>query len=99
MLATAALALSMFVTPARAAGIADSDLGKGITRLIQDATAFVGIAGCAIAILAAMGFFAIRALADEQDAKMWNKRIKWAVICAVAIPLVSAVVNLLASYF
>lgn len=72
MLATAALALSMFVTPARAAGIADSDLGKGITRLIQDATAFVGIAGCAIAILAAMGFFAIRALADEQDAKMWN---------------------------
>lgn len=80
-------------------GIAGSDIGRGITNLIQDATVFIGAVGCTISVLAAIGFFAARSMADEQDGKMWNKRIKGAIICAVAIPLVAAFVNLLSSYF
>lgn len=99
MLVTAALAPSVFVTPARAAGIADSDLGRGFINLLQDATVFMGVAGVTIGALAAMCFFAARGMADPQDAPMWNKRIKWAIISAVAIPLVSAIINLVASYF
>lgn len=99
MLVAATVALSMSVTSARAAGIADSDLGKGFTRLLKDATAFVGIAGCAIAILAAMAFLAARSFADPQDGPMWTKRAKVAGICAILIPLVASIINLLASYF
>lgn len=100
MLVTAAVALSMFVTTASAAnGIADSDLGRGFTRLLQDAMLFVAAAGVTISIIAAMLFWLARGAAEPQDAPMWNKRIKGALIAAVAIPLVSAIVALIASYF
>lgn len=100
MLVTAAVALPMSVTTASADnGIADSDLGKGFIKLLQDGTVFVGVAGVAICIIAAMLCWAARGATDPQDAPMWNKRIKWALISAVAIPLVSAIVALIASYF
>lgn len=99
-LATAALTVTMLVTPAFATGgIADSEIGQGIKNLIQDLTIYIGIIG-PLGASGFAGWFALRrAGADPQDAPMWEKRIKAALVCAVAIPLMAGIVHLIASYF
>ena len=95
-----ALFITGTITPAYAETVLEnSTVYKGFMSLLQDITGAVTIAGPAICIICAGVFLARRSMADEQDGKMWNKRITTALICAVAIGLVSGMVTLLVSYF
>ena len=72
---------------------------KGFLELLQDLSLAVTFLGPAICIIFAGVYFARRSMADEQDGKMWNKRITTALICAVSIGLISGLVTLITSYF
>lgn len=77
----------------------NSDFYKGLLELLQDLSLAVTFIGPAICIICAGVFLARRSMADEQEGKMWNKRIATALICAVSIGLVSGIVTLIVSYF
>ena len=82
-----------------ASGIAESNLGAGITKLLNDLSTWLIILAPSAAGAAAVYFVIRRSMADEQDGKLWEKRIKTAIICGVAGALVGGVIKLLSSYF
>jgi len=91
--------LALCAVPASAGSLASSTLGVGVKELISDVSALL-IVLCPLTAAAAAGFFAIRrSMSDEQDGKLWEKRIKTAIFCGVGGCLVSSVITLLASYF
>lgn len=92
------LAQLMSVT-AFASRIEDSDLGRGTAALINDVSKFLLIYGpIACGVVAAI-FLVRKSMADEQDGKMWQKRITGAIISGVGIGLVSGVINLISAYY
>lgn len=79
--------------------IANSQLGQGISSMLDDISTWL-IVLCPVAGgLAAVYFFIRRSMADDQDGKLWEKRIKIAIVCGVAGALVSGVIKLISSYF
>lgn len=93
------IVMSMLVTPALASDLASSELGVGIKNLITDVSAFLVVLSPIAGGAAAVYFLIRRAVADEQDGKLWDKRIKMAIICGVAGMLVSGIITLISSYF
>jgi len=91
--------LLLTLTPAHAAGIADSTLGAGITKLVNDVFLYLTVICPVAGGLAAVWFLIRRSMADEQDGKLWEKRIRTAIICGVAGCLVSGIITLISSYF
>ncbi len=79
--------------------IADSQLGQGLVNLFQDLSTWLVILSAAAGIAMAGYYIFRRIMADEQDGKLWEKRIKTAIICGVAGALVGGIVRLIASYF
>ncbi len=87
------------VQTAYAGGITDSNLAVGTQRLFEDISKVLMILG-PITAAAFAGYFVIRrGMADEQDAKVWQKRITASVICGVAVLLVGGLINLISSYY
>ena len=98
-IALIAAAVCLLAVPASAGGLADSTLGVGIRQLFSDVSSYLMIL-CPTAGGAAAVYFAIRrAMADEQDGKLWEKRIKTAIICGVGGCLASALISALSTYF
>lgn len=97
---TFAGAASIFVTPAFAAGgLLDSTLATGLKNLLNDVSSFLVILSPVFGGAAAVYFLIRRSMADEQDGKLWEKRIKNAIICGAGGMLVSGVIALVTSYF
>ena len=95
-----ALFVASTVAPVYAATVLEnSTFYQGLMNLLQDISLAVTIGGPLICVICAGVFLARRSMADEQEGKMWNKRIATALICAVAIGLVAGLVTLLTSYF
>ncbi|MBQ9168518.1 MAG: hypothetical protein IJX67_08955 [Oscillospiraceae bacterium] len=95
-----ALFLANMISPAYAVTkLEGSAFYKGLMELLQDVSLAVTFAGPSICIICAGVFFARKSMADEQDGKLWNKRIVNSLICAVAIGLVAGLVTLITSYF
>lgn len=93
------LAIMSMVVPASADSLSSSTVGTGIKNMLNDASSF-GIVICPIVGGAAAVYFLIRrSMADEQDGKMWMRRIWIAIICGVAGCLVSGIISLISSYF
>lgn len=91
---------AIFITPACAAGgLEASSIAVGIKNLINDVASFLTVLCPTVGGLAAIVFVIFRSAADEQDGKLWNKRIKTAIVCGVAGMLVNAIIALLSSYF
>jgi len=91
--------LAIFIVPASAGGLADSTVGVGFKNLLNDTFSLLIIL-CPIAgAVSAAYFFIRRSMADEQDGKVWEKRIKVALGCGVGGTLVSAIITTLTSYF
>lgn len=82
-----------------AGGIADSKLGVGLVNLVTDVATFMAVLCPVAGAAAAAYFFTRRSMADEQDGKMWEKRIKTAIICGVLGCLTSLMISVVASYF
>lgn len=95
-----ALFLATMISPAHAATVLEnSAFYRGLTNLLQDIFTAATILGPSICAIAAAVFFARKSMADDQDDKMWNRRIVKALICGVAIGLVSGLLALGTSYF
>ena len=92
--------IGALITPAFASGgIADSQLGKGLTNLINDVSLYLVFICPIVGGAAAVYFMTRRSMSDENDGKLWEKRTKVAVGCAVGGLLVSLIINLISSYF
>lgn len=94
-----ALFLATMVSPAHAVRLQDSDFYKGTINLLQDIFMAVTVLGPSICLIAAGVFFARKSMSDDQDDKQWNRRIGKALICGVAIGLVSGLLTLITGYY
>lgn len=95
-----ALFCATIISPAHAATVLEnSAFYRGISNLLQDISLAVTFLGPSICAIAAIVFFIRKSMADEQDDKLWNRRIVKAIICGVAIGLVSGLLALGTSYF
>ena len=99
-LCSMAAMIGTLITPAFASnGIANSQLGKGLTNLINDVSLYLVFICPIVGGAAAIYFMVRRSMSDENDGKLWEKRIKIAIACGVGGLLVSLVINLISSYF
>lgn len=71
----------------------------GTKKLIQDATKVMGILGALVSVVFGIYFFIRKNMADEQDQKMWNKRIATTVICAIGIVVISGLIGTITKYY
>lgn len=91
--------LALFIVPASAGGLANSTIAVGFKNLLNDTFSLLMIL-CPIAgAVSAAYFFIRRSMSDEQDGKVWEKRIKVALGCGVGGTLVSAIIATLTTYF
>lgn len=96
----AAVAATMLVTPAFAAGgLMGSTLVKGLQSLIADVTLVLTILCPSVGGAAAVGCWVAKGPAPQEDWPMWNKRIKTAIISGVGGGVVSGIITLIAGYF
>lgn len=98
-LATSTVLPFLLATPAFADNISSSPIGVGLSNLFSDLSTYVIVLSPTVAGVAAVYFVIRRSMADDQDGKLWEKRIKTAVICGVAGALVGGIIKLIASYF
>lgn len=82
-----------------AGGISESQIATGLNNLFSDLSTWLIILSPIVAGAMAIYFIIRRSMADEQDGKLWEKRIKTAIVCGVAGALVGGLIKLLASYF
>lgn len=88
------------ISPAYAAtSIQTSSFWTGLMAFLNDLMTVLTIACPVVGGLAALVFTLRRSMADEQDGKMWQKRITTAIICGVAGCLISGIIALIAGYF
>lgn len=91
--------LFALATHVSASGLQESVFYTGTAQLISDAMLAATILCPIFCGLAAVIFATRRGMADEQDGKMWTKRLYIAVICGVVGPLVTGIIALVASYY
>ncbi len=96
---TATPLMMLTATNALADGIEDSQIATGLNNLFSDLSTWLIILSPIVAGAMAIYFIIRRSMADEQDGKLWEKRIKTAIVCGVAGALVGGLIKLLASYF
>ena len=83
----------------RADGFADSSVATGTLALVRDVTAWVTVL-CPLVCGRVAIYFAIRkGMADEQDGKMWQRRITNAIIWGVGGGLIAGIIALVSSYY
>ena len=85
--------------PVSASGLQSSELYTGTSKLVSDITLVLTVLCPTICGLFAIYFAIRRGMADEQDGKLWTRRITTAIICGVAGGLISGIISLIASYY
>ncbi len=90
---------ALLTFPVSATGLQGSKIYTGAVSLLNDLTTILTVLCPLAGGVAALYFVIRRSMADEQDGKMWTKRISTAVICGVAGMLVSGLITLLTGYF
>ena len=95
----ATAAMSCAVIASAAADLQGSVIYTGTAKLISDITGIFTILCPTICGLFAIVFAIRRGMADEQDGKIWNRRIITAVACGVAGGLISGLISLIANYY
>ena len=98
-LAAAVLTPMLLATAVYADNISNSTVGTGLKNLLNDLSTYVVVLSPIVGALAAAYFVTRRSMSDEQDGKMWEKRIKTAIICGVGGALVGGIIKLISSYF
>lgn len=93
------LVIACMTVPARADNLVNSAVGTGVKNLLNDLSSYMMIIGPIVGGGAAVYFLIRRSMADEQDGKMWSRRIWIAILCGVAVLLVSGIISLISSYF
>lgn len=71
----------------------------GTKKLFEDAMGGLKIVGPTACALLAGYFFLRKGGADEQDQKMWQKRINTAIVAAVGIIVIASVIEAVLKYY
>lgn len=79
--------------------IESSKLATGSQNLINDFTKWLTIIAIPVTVLLVIYFFIRKGSADEQDQKMWQKRINTSLICGIGTILASSLVNIIVGYY
>ena len=99
--------LTVFAVPALAAGeneeatggLSNSDVVTGLKKMIADGTEilifFCPLVGGAFAVY----YLIRRSMSDEQDGKMWMRKVIMAGICGIGGGLVSGIIGVISGYF
>ena len=90
---------AMLATTASASGLQGSSIYTGTVNLLNDLSTVLTVLCPLVGAVAALYFVIRRSMADEQDGKMWTKRITTSIICGVAGMLVAGLITLLTGYF
>ena len=101
VLSTASLFSILFTamaSPAYATSVQTSKFYTGLIEFLNDLMSVSMIACPVVGGLAAVYFTIRRSMADEQDGKMWTKRIVTAIICGVLGGLITGIIALITSY-
>lgn len=102
-LLTGLLLIAALTVPAAAAetggGLTGSTLYTGTMQLVNDIGTVVTIACPVICGVVAIVFAIRRSMADEQEGKMWMKRIITAIACGVGGGLIAGIITLISSYY
>ncbi|MEG2054580.1 MAG: hypothetical protein RR052_06530 [Oscillospiraceae bacterium] len=89
----------MCSVPCFANKITQSNIGVGLMEMFKDLGTFGMIVAPIIAGCVCVYFLIRRAIADEQDGKMWTKRMMISLVCGVSVFLISGVFSIIGSYF
>lgn len=92
------LLLAMAVSVS-AEDINSSPIVTGTKQLLADVMTALTVLCPTVCGVFAIGFAIRRGMADEQDGKMWTRRIMTAIVCGVTGGLISGIIALVASYY
>ena len=93
------LTFFMFSTKIYASNIANSQIAKGLDKLLKDLTSWAYKIIPAVGTVLVIYFFIRRGSADEMDIKKWDNRIKTCVISCVGAVLGAVIIDLAIGYF
>lgn len=79
--------------------VSNSTLATGTKKLLNDVMSWLQILAPIAGALFVVYFAIRKGGAEEQDQKMWQKRINTAIICVVIAELASTIINLISSYY
>lgn len=89
----------MLASSARAESISSSIVGTGTKSLLNDVSNWIMGLSPTITIIVCIYLATRRGAADDQDAKMWEKRIKTAIFFGIFALLAGVVIKVVASYY
>lgn len=95
----ATMLLTAMSVSAAGGGLMDSKLYTGAVDFIKDATTIATIVCPLIGGCCAIYFAGRRAIADEQDGKLWQKRIVTAISWGIGGTLISGFMAIITNYF
>lgn len=78
---------------------ANSTFATGTQRLLSDVGTWLIIIGISVGGVSAVVCLIRRAMADETDGRMWQKRAITAVLCGVGVSLVGGIITMISSYY
>lgn len=87
------------VTASATGNIASSQIGLGLKKMAMDISSFLVVLSPIVGGAGAIYFMMRRGLADEQDGKMWTRRIHISIACGAGGFLVAGIIALVTSYF
>lgn len=79
--------------------IQNNKVVTGTKKLMEDAMGGLKIVGGVICAAFAVYFFIRKGMSDEQDQKMWQKRINASIISAVGIIVIASVIEAIVKYY
>lgn len=79
--------------------ILTSTVGQGLKNLMTDMGEYLMILSLILGPAACVYFLIRRTMADEQEGRQWNSRIRMAIICTVLGVVISSIIALIAGYF
>lgn len=81
------------------AGVADSNIAKGTTNLLNDISSWLLIIAPIVTVVF-IGYYLLRkSTSDEMDAKRWDSRIKVAIFCCIGVVVASGLITTITNYY
>lgn len=79
--------------------IANSVIATGTKKLITDVSSWLTGIAITVTAVVCVALFIARGLSDEQDKKMWDKRIKTTIVSGILAITITSLIGVIAGYF
>lgn len=78
---------------------ANSVIVTGTKNLIADVSSWLTGIAITVTAVVCVGLFIARGLSDDQDKKMWDKRIKTTIVSGILAITITSLIGVIAGYF